>query len=103
MKITLLDDEGTPYKRKKESNTSKSTRKSKHKHDYRQCLLKTTNEFNGRQIETLHLGRICNICGKTHIDKYFITRKTEHGTYLMLENNEILATYTDLEIIPIED
>lgn len=107
MKVILLDNtdssEIATYKRKKDSNISKSSRKSKHKHIYKQVLLRTTNKFNGKQIEIIHLGRICTVCNKKHIDKYFITKKTDNGTYLVLENDEILKMYADLEIIDTED
>lgn len=107
MKIILISEEHedaqTSYRRKKESSVSKSKRKSKHKHEYRECLIRTINKSNGKDIETLHLGRICNICGKTHIDKYFITEKTEHGTHLLLNNKDIKEKYRHLEIIDIEE
>lgn len=98
-----LDEEIAPYKRKKESTTSKSSKKSKHKHEYKKCLLRTDFEFNGKNKKVLHVGRVCTICGKTHIDQYFVSKKTEDRLYLMLDYDEIIDEYPDLEIIDIEE
>lgn len=104
---SLLDivesEDITPHRRKKKSNVSKAVKKSNHKHEYRKCLLKVTNDVNGKQLDSLYLGRICNVCERIRIDSYFVTRRTSEGTYLVLNYDEILAKYTNLEVIPFEE
>lgn len=57
--ITNIDSPGKYYKRK-DSNVSKASRKSRHKHTYAPCLLYTeSNSF-----DWLITGKYCTICGK---------------------------------------
>lgn len=50
------------YLKPKESNISKSNRKSKHKHKYEECLIQYDDNFNG--IRCTHISNYCTICGK---------------------------------------
>lgn len=50
------------YLKPKESNISKSNRKSKHKHKYEECLIQYDDNFNG--IRCTHISSYCTICGK---------------------------------------
>lgn len=96
----VLDQNNTEprHRRKRESSTSKSNKKTNHRHNYEKCLLRRIEDSK----ELLHLGRICSICGKVRIDNYFITKHQEDGTYLVLDNTEILNLYPNLEIKDIE-
>ena len=61
----------TKYLKQKESNISKSNRKSKHKHHYEECLIQNkwnfkSNVFTQEEKERIHtsLSSYCTICGK---------------------------------------
>lgn len=61
----------TKYLKQKESNISKSNRKSKHKHHYKECLIQNkwnfkSNAFTQEEKERIHtsLSSYCAICGK---------------------------------------
>lgn len=97
----MIDNQykSTPYKKSKHSSTSKSHKKSNHRHNYEEVLIRTVyNGILNKPEYSLHIGKRCSICGKISIVKYIITRKTEHGTYLMLDNNQILEMYPNLPV-----
>lgn len=52
------------YKKKMKSNTSKSNRKSKHKHHYEECLLYYKFSFGNKNCIHTELSSYCTICGK---------------------------------------
>lgn len=61
----------TKYLKQKESNISKSNRKSEHKHHYEECLIQNkwnfkSNVFTQEEKERIHtsLCSYCTICGK---------------------------------------
>ena len=52
------------YKKSTESNISKSNRKAKHKHQYKECLIQYPISFAGKDRIQTHLCSYCTICGK---------------------------------------
>lgn len=57
-------DEVPKYKKQKESNISKSNKKSKHKHQYEECLIQYNfTQYNLNKLMT-KLMSYCTICGK---------------------------------------
>lgn len=52
------------YLKSKQSNTSKSNRKSKHKHYYEECLIQYPITFAGKTHICTRLDGYCTICGK---------------------------------------
>lgn len=67
----IQDDEVGRYKKQTKSNISKSNRKSKHKHQYEECLIQyrwnfKSNIFSQEQKDKIHtsLQSYCTICGK---------------------------------------
>lgn len=62
------ENEIPKYFKSKESNVSKANKKSKHKHQYKECLLryKYDNTFNPKQADKVYtlLNSYCTICGK---------------------------------------
>lgn len=52
------------YLKQIESNTSKSNHKSKHKHQYEECLIQYPITFAGRTFISTKLYGYCSICGK---------------------------------------
>lgn len=60
-----MDEQEIPrYKKSTESNISKSNRKSKHKHQYKECLIQYPISFAGKDRIQTHLCSYCIICGK---------------------------------------
>ena len=52
------------HRKSKESNTSKSRRKSKHKHQYKDCLIQYRLKFLSEDTVHITLGSYCTVCGK---------------------------------------
>ena len=60
----MIQDEIPKYLKQKESNISKSNRKSKHKHQYKECLIQYPIIFAGKNHIKAGLYNYCTICGK---------------------------------------
>lgn len=98
-----MDEEVGKYVKKKKSNTSKVSKKSKHKHIYKECLL-TCDFLKSNRIA---LGSYCIICGRIG------GRKIEHNkimdddgnfqAYRSLTNEEILEKHKSLPLFRIND
>ena len=90
------ENEVPKHIKKKESSTSNSKVKSKHKHEYVDCLF--VDKSN-----TPHKGTYCKICGKIGDLSFFESDKTENGCYRVLDHDEVFEMYKNLEQIHIED
>lgn len=96
MNDKIFDRETPKYRKKKLSSKSKSCVKSKHKHQYEQCLL-------------LHEGRsyradYCKICGKIGRVYYFETENIGSQPYRrLLDNEEINERYKNLPKYEVDD
>lgn len=88
------NDETLKYKKKKPSDTSHARRKSKHKHDYADCLLRTPKD-------ALRKAQACRICGKIYDIKYILTKKTSDGLWQAMTTDEIKEVYSELPEIPV--
>ena len=91
----MIDNEIPKHRKKKQSSTSKSSIKSKHKHEYKEVLLIHNNKP--------HCATVCKICGKIGDLHFFETEKREDGLYRHLDYDEVFKKYNDLENIVIED
>lgn len=60
----LIEQEIPKYRKSTDSNISKSNRKSKHKHQYEECLIQYDFPYNDRTNTTTRLSSYCTICGK---------------------------------------
>ena len=60
----IQENEIPKYLKSTESNISKSNRKSKHKHQYEECLIQYPIAFAGRTHISTKLYGYCSICGK---------------------------------------
>ena len=76
-----------PKYRKKKSSVSSASKKSKHKHIYKDCLLIMENGP--------HKAQYCTICGKIGNIEFFETEKV-NGGYRMLTDTEIYNKYKDV-------
>ena len=59
-------DEIPKYLKQKESNVSKAHKKSKHKHQYAECLIRYKFEWDEKAKMRTYLRSYCVICGKIH-------------------------------------
>ena len=60
----IQENEISKYLKSTESNISKSNRKSKHKHQYEECLIQYKSTFTGKTHLNTGLYTYCTICGK---------------------------------------
>lgn len=60
----IQENEIPKYHKSTESNISKSNRKSKHKHQYEECLIQYPITFAGKTFTSTKLYGYCYICGK---------------------------------------
>lgn len=60
----IQENEIPKYLKSTESNISKSNRKSKHKHQYEECLIQYQFSFAGENNIQTQLCSYCTICGK---------------------------------------
>ena len=92
-----MDYEEIPkHVKRKRSSVSKSKEKSKHKHEYVDCLLIEDDRKP-------HKASYCKICGKIGDVKFFESEKTDHGTYRVLNAEEVFEKYKDLPQMHIKD
>lgn len=75
------------YRKKANGNISKASYKSKHKHQYKDCLL----IYDGRPYKAHY----CTICGRAR-DWDICKEKTEYG-YLHLPDELVFKRYKNLE------
>ena len=71
--ILDLENDIPKYKKKKNSTISKSLDKSKHKHEYVDCLLIVGNR------KYPYKAAYCKVCGKIGDMHLFETEKTDNG------------------------
>lgn len=112
----------TKYLKQKESNISKSNRKSKHKHHYKECLIQykwnfKSNVFTQEEKERIHtsLRSYCTICGKIggiiknskyqeEIETLQKQRQIGNNFWISISGEEIYKKYYDkLPVFFVED
>lgn len=93
-------DEESKYRKKTDSNISKSSKKTKHKHQYKGCLIKYSFKYLGETCYRVKPASYCTICGKIG-DNILHRPVTEE--LKMLNTEEILKMNKDLEVFEIED
>lgn len=112
----------TKYLKQKESNISKSNRKSKHKHHYKECLIQykwnfKSNVFTQEEKERIHtsLCSYCTICGKIggiiknskyqeEIETLQKQRQIGNNFWISISGEEIYKKYYDkLPVFFVED
>lgn len=76
-------------------STRQPPKKSKHKHLYKDCLLKSKE---GR----FHKSEYCSICGKIGETWFFETKPSETGRSVILTQEELYEKYKNLEIFNVD-
>lgn len=100
------------YLKSTESNISKSNRKSKHKHIYKECLIQHPFSFAGKTSIHTQLCSYCTICGKIgdklkdSIVKDYIKSELHNRRtiYSVMSGTELYEKYHDkLPVFFVED
>ena len=110
----IQENEIPKYLKQTESNTSKSNRKSKHKHQYEECLIQYPIAFAGRTHISTKLYGYCSICGKigsvkngkykTELEQLEKSRQDNSNFLITISGEEIYKRYHNkLPIFYIED
>ena len=110
----IQENEIPKYLKQTESNTSKSNRKSKHKHQYEECLIQYPIAFAGRTFISTKLYGYCSICGKigsvkngkykTELEQLEKSRQDNSNFLITISGEEIYKRYHNkLPIFYIED
>ena len=88
----IQENEIPKYLKSTESNISKSTRKSKHKHQYNECLIQYKTIFIGKIHLNTGLYTYCTICGK--INERFKENKSIVKDYIRTIDSPIGKCYS---------
>lgn len=110
----ITENEIPKYLKSTESNISKSNRKSKHKHQYKECLIQYRFAFIGKTYLNTGLYTYCTICGKINerfkenksiVKDYIRTVDTPIGKcYSHIPDEELYEKYHDkLPVFFVED
>lgn len=91
----MIDNETPKHKKKKLSSVSKSSKKSKHKHEYIECLLIEKGHP--------HWATYCRFCGKIGNLHFFETEPYRDGMWRQLDYDEVYEKYKGLEKIEIQN
>lgn len=101
-----FDQETSKYRKNTGSNISKIEKKSKHKHQYEECIIKYHFSFMGKDNLRTQLSSYCPVCGKIggmfneekSIVKNYTAEKTlPNGVkyYSTINGEEIYEQYHD--------
>lgn len=98
-------EEEQKYKKRTGSNISKSSRKTKHKHQYKGCLIKYPFKCWNEICNSVTIASYCTICGKIgeNILHRPVTERLKNGLRRMYNTEEILEMNNDLEVFEICD
>ena len=108
----IQENEIPKYLKSTESNISKSNRKSKHKHQYKECLIQYQFSFAGKNNIQTQLCSYCTICGKIgdrlkdSIVKDYIKSELHNRRiiYSVMSGTELYEKYHDkLPVFSVED
>lgn len=110
----IQEQEIPKYKKSKKSNISKSNHKSKHKHQYEECLIQYDSTFVGKTNRHARLDGYCTICGKigsvkngkyeTELEQLRKSRQGNSKFCVFISDEEIYERYHNkLPVFYIED
>ena len=110
----IQEHEIPKYKKSKKSNISKSNHKSKHKHQYEECLIQYDSTFVGKIKRHTGLTGYCTICGKmgsvkngkyeTELEQLRKERQGDSKFYVFISDEEIYERYHNkLPVFYIDD
>ena len=95
-----LPEEKIVYKKKSSSDVSQAKRKSKHKHDYEECLVTEDGV-------KFHLASRCVICNKLGDVQFFVAEKVQDSqgrtVSVVMPQDKLMEKYGHLEKYRIGD
>ena len=95
-----LPEEKIVYKKKSSSDVSQAKRKSKHKHDYEECLV-TEDGIK------FHLASRCVICNKLGDVQFFVVEKIQdsqgRNVSVVMPQDKLMEKYGHLKKYKVED
>lgn len=106
----FVEEQEIPKYKKK--SKAKGLKRSKHKHEYKPCLvhleeeIPSINEPSGkRKVDSYFYAEYCTICGKLTNPKFIEGKPLEERPEysVMLTNEEIKEKYKDLEVKEVQD
>ena len=99
----IQENEIPKYLKSTESDVSKSNRKSKHKHQYEECLIQYESTFVGKTRRHTILNAYCTICGKigsvkngrceAELEHLRKSRQGNSKSYVFISDEEIYERY----------
>lgn len=110
----IQENEIPKYKKSKKSNISKSNHKTKHKHQYEECLIQYDSTFVRKINRHTRLTGYCTICGKigsvkngkfkAELEQLKKSRQGNNSFLIAISGDEIYEKYHNkLPIFYIED
>ena len=84
--------------RKKKNNSSKSDKKSDHKHEYQDCLLMC--KYNWSDEYYVHKDQYCIVCGK--INAHYYQAFGEYVQDIDKDNDTIITKYPNLPVFHLQ-
>ena len=113
----MYEENTEPYRKKKESSVSKSSRKSNHKHIWEECFLHsvlpdkhygwiTDQQEKEALLSVFSPGYRCAFCGRLKMNYDFSARYTYVGQFIRaLTKEELLDSHPDWAVyeVPGED
>lgn len=110
----IQENEIPKYLKQTQSNISKSNRKSKHKHQYEECLIQYPITFAGRTHIHTRLYGYCVICGKissvkngkykAELEQLEKSRQDNSNFLIVISGEEIYERYHNrLPVFYVED
>lgn len=108
-----FEQEIPKYRKNTGSDISKISKKSKHKHNYKECLLRYESNYFGKNHIHTTLSSYCSICGKigekledSIVKDYHRTGMLSNGIkyHFIISDDELFEEYKDrLPVFHIDD
>lgn len=82
----------------KKKSSRQPPQKTKHKHEYKPCLLKSIND---KYMKGIYLSEYCTICGKIGNTHFMESVHYKDGLRRVITDEEKLELHKDLEIMEV--
>lgn len=100
-----MENEIPKHKKKKHSDKSKSSKKTKHPHNYIPCILHTRTNYTYCKDGFYDTGKVCTICCKTKWESYDLWKDETWVSVFHTEDEyraKLSSLFPDVEIEIIE-
>lgn len=94
-----MDNQEVAKYRKKKNNSSKSDKKSTHKHDYQDCIV--TYQYNFSAKHYARKDKYCVICGK--INEHLSITSGDVDSWFGGYKDDMVAKYPELPVFKLEN